>query len=272
MTLLDPKARSARGEQQAAAVTGKAAPAPQTLYESSWRDFVFAEVWTRPGLDLRARYLIAMAGASTADTSPDVLDGYVRGALVNQELTLSELREGAMHFAIYGGWSRAGTLDAAITRVATELNLPAADTPPLRAEPWDPAQRHRDADEAFIDAMKFAGPPPISPFFDAGLLNFVFGEVWVRPGLDQRSRRWLSLVGVADSTAEIPVKTHIYSAMASGNTTYDEMNEFVLQYAIHSGWHRASVIQNVVFDMGKKLKDGLTWDGKPLPAGDNVKP
>lgn len=265
MTLLDPQERSALGQQTATEVKGSAAEAPQTLFESSWRDFVFAEVWTRPGLDRRARYLIAMAGASTADTAADVIDGYVRGALVNQELTLSELREAAMHFAIYGGWSRASILDAAITRVATELGLPAADTPPLRAEPWDPAQRHQDAADAFVDAMKFGGPPPISPFFDAGLLNFVFAEVWTRPGLDQRSRRWLSLVGVADSTADVPVRTHVYSAMASGNASYDEMNEFILQYAIHSGWHRASVMQNVVFEMSKKLQDGLTWDGKPLP-------
>lgn len=268
MTLLDPQERSARGQQKANDVTGKTTSVPQTLYESSWRDFVFAEVWTRPGLDARARYLIAMAGASSADTNRDVLDGYVRGALVNNELTLSELREAAMHFAIYGGWSRASILDEAITRVATELNLPSADNPPLRAEPWDPAQRHQVAADAFVDAMKFGGPPPISPFFDAGLLNFVFAEVWVRPGLDQRARRWLSLVGVADSTAEIPVKTHIYSAMASGNATYEEMNEFVLQYAIHSGWHRASVVQSVVFEMGKKLKEGLTWDGKPLSKTD----
>lgn len=268
MTLLDPKERSEGGVAKATEVTGKPAPAPQTLYESSWRDFVFAEVWSRPGLDLRARYLIALAGSANGDTPAEILDGYVRGALVNEQLTLAELREAAMHFAIYGGWSRAAVLDAAITRVAEELGLPPVETPPLRAEPWDPAQRHAEASAAFIDAMKFAGPPPISPFFDAGLLNFVFGEIWVRPGLDQRARRWLSLVGVADSTAEVPVKTHIYSAMASGNASYDEMNEFVLQYAIHSGWHRASVVQSVVFEMGKKLKEGLTWDGKPLPAND----
>ena len=31
--------------------------------------------------------------------------------------------------------------------------------------------------------------------------NFVFGEMWGREGLDQRSRRWLTLVGVAESCA-----------------------------------------------------------------------
>jgi 4-carboxymuconolactone decarboxylase len=41
------------------------------------------------------------------------------------------------------------------------------------------------------------------------------------------------------------------------------MNEFVLQYAVHCGWPKASFLQGVVFDMANKLKDGLTWDGKP---------
>jgi hypothetical protein len=53
MTLLDPKARTARGIQQQTTLLAKPAPEPATLFESSWRDFIFVEVWTRPGLDLR---------------------------------------------------------------------------------------------------------------------------------------------------------------------------------------------------------------------------
>jgi 4-carboxymuconolactone decarboxylase len=52
--------------------------------------------------------------------------------------------------------------------------------------------------------------------------------------------------------------------MASGNASVTEMNEFVLQYAIHSGWPRASVLQGVVIEMAEKIKNGLTWDGKAL--------
>ena len=57
MSLLDPKARSKRGLAIQAEVAGKPAPAAATPHEESWRDFVFAEVWERPGLDKRARYL-----------------------------------------------------------------------------------------------------------------------------------------------------------------------------------------------------------------------
>lgn len=263
MTLLDPKERIARGLAQQTTLTGKPAPAPQTLFESSWRDYIFAEVWTRPGLDVRSRYLISIAGAAAAGSASAALDGYIRGALVNQELNLAELREAALHFAVYGGWNCGAVIDDATSRMAQELGLAQDDYPPICAEPWDPTARLQKGTEEFVNVMTFSGPPPVSPYFEGGILNFVFGEMWHREGLCQRSRRWLTLVGVCDSTADIPIRTHIYGAMASGNTTPEEMQEFVLQYAIHAGWPKASVIQAIVFDISNKIKNGLTWDGKP---------
>ncbi len=263
MALLDPKERSARGLQQQLFVTAKAESSPQTLFQSSWRDYIFAEVWTRPGLDLRSRYLIVIAGAAAAGSASTALDGYIRGALKNQELSLAELREAALHFAVYGGWHCGAVIDDTTSRMAHELGLTFEDYPPIRTEPWDPTARLQQGAEEFVNVMTFSGPPPVSPYFEGGILNFVFGEMWHRKGLCQRSRRWLTLVGVCESMADIPIRTHIYGAMACGNTTPEEMQEFVLQYAIHAGWPKASVIQGVVFDISNKIKNGLTWDGKP---------
>ena len=78
-------------------------------------------------------------------------------------------------------------------------------------------------------------------------------------GLDQRARRWLTLVGVADSSSSTPIRTHTYAAMASGNATVAEMHEFVLQYAIHGGWPKASVMQGVVIEMGDRVTKGLPF-------------
>lgn len=263
MALLDPDARIQRGSTTQADILAAAATEPVTLFESSWRDYVFAEVWSRPALDLRSRYLISIASASSFESPGDVLDGYIRGALTRKELTLEELREAALHFAIYGGWSRGAVMDRAISRVADALGLP-ADFTLLRAEPWDPQQRLADGAAGFRDVMTFGGPPPATAYFEGGILNFVFGEAWNRPGLDQRARRWITLVGVADSSSDTPIRSHIYGAMASGNASYQEMDEFVLQYAIHSGWPRASVIQGAVIEMAQNLKNRLSWDGKPL--------
>ena len=261
MTLLDPGERTARGSATQAEVTGQPAPAPTTLLEESWRDYIFAEVWTRPGLDRRSRRLIAMACAAGSPGPTDALDGYVRGALVDGTLTLAELREAALHLAVYSGWSRGGALDQAISRVAGELGLPPAKLPPIRGEAWDAKERLAEGDRNFTKVMTFGGPPPITAYFEAGILNFVFGEMWARPGLDERSRRWITLVGVCDGGADTPIRSHIHAAMASGNCKVEELHEFVLQYAVHSGWPRASFVQGAVFAMAKKVAEGLPYDG-----------
>jgi 4-carboxymuconolactone decarboxylase len=268
MTLLNPETRTARGIEQQSKLLAQDTSEPTTLYESSWRDFIFAEVWDRPGLDLRSRYLITISSAASNDTPAEMLDGYVRGALSQKLVSLSELREVSLHLAIYGGWSRGALIDASITRVSESLGLPAADYEPIRAEEWSPQQRLQKGADEFERVMTFGGPPPVSAYFEGGILNFVFGEAWCRKGLDQRARRWVTLVGVADSSADTPIRTHIYGAMASGNASYEEMNEFVLQYAIHSGWPKASVAQGAVMEMAKKIQSGLFWDGTVLEKND----
>jgi len=263
---LDPKDRTKRGFAIEADVTGRRATMVETLLQESWRDFVFAEVWSRPGLDRRARYLISMAGTACSNGPEGTLDDYIRGALKGGELTLNEMREAALHLAVYAGWSRGGAWDTAITRVQDELELEPVSLHPIRAEPWDPQARMEEGAAEFEKVMTFGGPPPGNgyPYLQDGILNFVFGEMWCRRGLDERSRRWITLVGVAESRADIPIKSHYWAAMQSGNCSAAELHEFVLQYAIHAGWPKASEIQSVVFAMAANHEKGLSWNGEPL--------
>jgi len=253
----DPAERIETGRAKQAEILHGPAAEPATPYEAAWRDFIFAEVWTRPGLDVRSRFLISAAGASTADASAQILEGYIKGALSQQAVSLAEWREAALHFAVYGGWSRGAILDAAVTRAAQSLGLAPAAFPAIRGAPWDPAARMAVGERNFAEVMTFGGPKaPGTAYTGGGILNFVFGEMWRRPGLDERARRWLTLVGVSDSSSETPIKTHVYAAMKSGNATVDEMNEFVLQYAVHAGWPRASTIQSAVWEQAQRIKDG----------------
>jgi 4-carboxymuconolactone decarboxylase len=260
MSLLDPADRARIGAQEQSQLLGAPAGEPRTLFESSWRDYVFAEVWTRPGLDRRSRYFISISSAACEGGRPDVIDGYIRGALKLGEITLAELREAALQLAVYAGWSRGTALDTAVTRVANDLGLPQAEYVPIRDRPWDPTQRLAEGSANFKSVMVFPGPPPATPYFEGGIINFVFGEMWMRPGLDQRARRWITLVGVADSSASIPIRSHTHAAMASGNATLPEMQEFVLQYAIHGSWPKASVMQAVAFEMGERVAKGLSYE------------
>jgi 4-carboxymuconolactone decarboxylase len=259
-TKLDPKERSARGVALQEKIYGLTPPEPQTPWEESIRDFVYAEVWNRPGLDLRSRFLIGIAGAALCRFPQSTIDGIAEGALRTGELTLAELREAALHLAVYGGWGTGDLVDKAATRAAEKLGLPSAKRPPIRAEAWDPDERTATGQQEFINAMTFPGGPSSNPFQEA-INNFVFGEMWPREGLDQRSRRWLTLVGVAESRAEIPIKSHFHAAMASGNCTPDEMKEFVLAYGLCAGWPKASAVSGIVLEMIAKVEAGLPWNG-----------
>lgn len=259
MTMLDPAERSARGREWQEKILAAPAPEPTSLYEASWRDYVFAEVWSRPGLDLRARYLISLAGTACNNDAVAV-QGFARGALKNGELTLAELREAALQVATYNGWSTGGVFDAGVSAAAAELGLAELDVEPMRAAPWDPAQRTADGAARFIEVTGFGGPPPVLPFFSAGVLDYVFAELWTRPGLDQRSRRWLTLMSVGMSSAQVPVNTHVWSAMHTGDTTKAEMLEFALPFAIHAGWPRASIMHGAILEQAKRIEQGLPFE------------
>jgi len=257
--LLDPTERRARGAQVQRERLGAPAAAPETLVQASLRDFLFAEVWERPGLDVRSRYLISIAGASIDGSQTAIMDGYVRGALSGGHLSQTELREAALHLAVYAGWTRGMNVDDAVTRVVRSLGQPLAEVAPIRAEPWDPQQRLETGGRNFRDIMVIPSPPPSEAYFEGGILNFVFGEMWCRPGLDQRGRRWITLVGVADSSSTTPIRSHTWSALASKDATPEEMREFVLQYAVHAGWPRASVMQSVVSEMIQRVANNQSF-------------
>jgi 4-carboxymuconolactone decarboxylase len=259
VSLLNPAERTARGAKLQAELTGVPTAEPATLVQASWRDYVYAEVWARPGLDLRSRFLISIGSAAGVSDSA-ATERYVRGALSTGNLTLAELREAALHTAVYAGWSYGDVVDAAVTKVASKMGLAPADYAPIRAAPWDPKIRHEEGSASFKHNMLFGGPPPQTAYFEGGILNFVFGEMWNRPGLDQRARRWLTLVGVGNSSSSTPIRSHVWSAMASGNASREEMFEFVLQYAIHAGWPRASVMQGAILEQAPRVEKGLPFE------------
>jgi 4-carboxymuconolactone decarboxylase len=259
VSLLNPAERTARGAKLQAELTGVPTAEPATPVQASWRDYVYAEVWARPALDLRSRFLISIGSAAGASDSA-ATERYVRGALSTGNLTLAELREAALHTAVYAGWSYGDVVDAAVTKVASKMGLAPADYAPIRAAPWDPKIRHEEGSASFKHNMLFGGPPPQTAYFEGGILNFVFGEMWNRPGLDQRARRWLTLVGVGNSSSSTPIRSHVWSAMASGNASREEMFEFVLQYAIHAGWPRASVMQGAILEQAPRVEKGLPFE------------
>jgi 4-carboxymuconolactone decarboxylase len=57
----------------------------------------------------------------------------------------------------------------------------------------DRAERLADTQRRYEEVMTTPGPDPTFAYYDAGVVGFVFGEMWPRSGLTRKERRWVTL-------------------------------------------------------------------------------
>ena len=147
----------------------------------------------------------------------------------------------------------------------------ADDTPIPGSDPdkagVTPEQRRQHGRDWFEYTMTIPAPPPATPYTRNGIADFVFAEMWSRPGLDMKARRWITLACVAASDTIVPIQAHVYAALKSGDVTREEMDEFVLHFAVYCGWPKASIVNQTVQDAWKRVQDegGPVQMKKPDP-------
>ena len=115
------------------AVLGEAhvarAQAATTPFTRDFQDFItryaWGEIWTRPGLDRRARSMITLT-ALTALGREGELELHIRGARRNG-LSEAEIGEVLLHTAVYAGVPAANAAFALARRVLEELAEEAAE-------------------------------------------------------------------------------------------------------------------------------------------------
>ncbi|MBU4382979.1 MAG: carboxymuconolactone decarboxylase family protein [Proteobacteria bacterium] len=88
--------------------------------------------------------------------------------------------------------------------------------------------------EKVVEALK-----DISPDFADLLIEFPFGDVYSRPGLDLKSREIATVAALtAMGTAAPQLKVHIHGALNVG-CTHQEIIEIMIQMAIYAGFPAA---------------------------------
>ncbi|MCT7658081.1 carboxymuconolactone decarboxylase family protein [Mycobacterium deserti] len=222
-------------------------------------DFVFAEVWRRPGLSRRDRRFVTLPCVAAADAEGPLRD-HVYAALNSGDLTIVEMRETVLHFAVYGGWPKASRFNIAVDeqweRIHRERGQEVPVPEPLLplTTPSDPEARLSVGEQAFreINCIPFA-PIRDNPYSGAGILNFVFGEMWLRPGLGMKERRLVTVACVAFQDAPIPILSHVYAALKSRDVSFDEMDELALHFAAYYGWPKAAHLNQVIDEQKRRV-------------------
>jgi 4-carboxymuconolactone decarboxylase len=97
-----------------------------------------------------------------------------------------------------------------------------------------------------VDVNLTPAPRPDTPYRHAGILNFVFGHVWQRPGLSRRERRIVTLACVALDDAPTPLQSHVTSALHSGDIAKEEMDEIVLHFSVYYGFAKGEALRQTV--------------------------
>lgn len=223
-------------------------PPDLSAEEEARLEHLFGQVWSRPGLGRRERRLVTITCAAFAVT-PQPLIEHSYAALKTGDLTMDELLEVVLHFAVYCGWPKASNLEMYVrqswARVQEEAGepatLPARSNDELGENDWE--KRLARGAQEFADVNLVPAPGRDTPYQHAGILSFVFGHVWQRPGLSRRDRRFVTVASVGVDEAPVPIRAHVGSALKSGDISKEEMDELIVHFRCYDNDIRADVLQ-----------------------------
>ncbi|MHA3022670.1 carboxymuconolactone decarboxylase family protein [Mycobacterium sp. BMJ-28] len=249
------------GTQAFADVMTFPAPEDSSPATAGLLEYVYAQIWQRPGLTRRDRRFVTLACVAAADAEGPLRD-HVYAALNSGDLSITEMQETVLHFAVYGGWPKASRFNMVVdeqwARIHRERGTEMPKPEPLLPlpTPSDPEQRLAVGEQSFreINCLPFA-PARDNPYQGAGILNFVFGEMWLRPGLGMKERRLVTVACVAWQDAPYPILSHVYAALRSGDVSFGEMDELALHFAAYYGWPKASHLNQVIGEQKQRVRD-----------------
>ena len=113
--------------------------------------------------------------------------------------------------------------------------------------------RRRVLGDAHVDRALASRDELTSEFQDL-LTRYAWGEIWTRPGLDERTRRLLVLAMLVALGRDAELKMHLNAAFDSGMSA-DDVKEVFLQAAVYCGLPAANnafrLAQEVLTSRGK---------------------
>lgn len=94
--------------------------------------------------------------------------------------------------------------------------------------------RRRVLGDAHVDRAA-AQTSPLTEDFQDLITRYAWGEIWTRPGLDERTRRVLVLGTLVALGRFDEFRMHARAALAEGGFSADDLKEIVLQQAVYCG-------------------------------------
>jgi 4-carboxymuconolactone decarboxylase len=96
------------------------------------------------------------------------------------------------------------------------------------------ARRRAVLGDAHVDRAEAAATGLTAEFQDL-ITRYAWGEIWTRPGLDERSRRLLVIGTTVALGRWEEFRLHVRAALVHGTLTPDDVKEVLLQQAVYCG-------------------------------------
>jgi 4-carboxymuconolactone decarboxylase len=216
---------------------------------------VFGGVWSRPGLSLPDRMICTLAALAVFPRLRALRR--LIGAALDTGLTAEAIREVLVQAGLYAGFSATEETLALAAEVLSARGVRLPPDPPADASLEQLAARGRALmGELHGDRAQAGYAAPDNPVTGAlypMAIQYGYGEIWFRPGLDRRAR---ALVSVAAFTAlRLPAQVAKFGQSAlNAGLTRTEVIEAVIQTAPHSGFPPAL---NALAALGEALQEAL---------------
>lgn len=207
--------------------------------------FVYGEIYPRRHLTLKDRQLITVAALTALGNARPQLKFHVSGAL-NVGCSAGELVELMTHLVVYAGFPAGLNGVFAAREVFSERGLaPAAAQPAGAPADTAPDARFRRGWDALRRIDGHAGEQVIAslaglaPDLGRFIIEFAFGDIYTRPGLNLIQRELITVAALAAmGTAEPQLKVHMHGLLNVAGTR-DQLVEALIHVAAYAGFPAA---------------------------------
>ncbi|AXG59093.1 hypothetical protein SLCG_7938 [Streptomyces lincolnensis] len=215
-------------------------------------EFAYGDVHARPGLDVRQRQLVTIGAlAAAGDTAPQLR--FHIGAALHVGLDAAQVVEALIHLVPFTGFPRTLNALAAARTVFEERGV---RVEPVEVEPGGDRyargeDKLREVDgEHGIEVIESLND--VAPDLGRYIVEFAFGDVYSRPGLDLRQRQLVTLGGLIALGDTAPQqKVHFNAALRVGLSPR-QVIETVIQAVPYTGFPRALNAVGVVREVFKE--------------------
>jgi 4-carboxymuconolactone decarboxylase len=231
------------GEQIYQELFGSALPSARPDLAELQMDFSYGRIWSRPGLSRRERMIVTLTVLCVRQNF-STLERYIPAAL-NLGLSPESIDEIFIQCGIYVGLSTVSEDCLALAaRLYQDEGLAVPVGPSRQSDVAEMGRLGGAVADRLHAERRYEGhapaDSPLSADFYRNIIEFAYGEIWQRPGLDIRERAMCALAAFT-ALAYLGLAVKFAKAAPNVGLSDAEVIEVIVQTAPYAGF--APVLQ-----------------------------